>query len=287
MKIKSAIIALILTSVLLCSCANVGEIEDGTESSTVSTGSDAIITTAKPETTAPDNPHTPGVDTSVHGGVSSVQRHLTFTEGDVTALGVSLSLPVAEITDNDEVRDKINEKIESITSEIYEYVESVKTVYISAIKSGSKPLETPTLTVGFTLNYFTEKAMSFTFTFTEINGSGDVARSCRYYNFELDSYGAEITLDNLFSDLSSDNREEVIRLLRDRAAARTDLYSGYETALESYAPESWYLSGTKIVFRYDPYTLAPASVGFVTFEFETSLLSGFMSSYGRDLLGIQ
>lgn len=284
MKKIPAFISFILILFTLCSCALIDDTNDGINTGT--TIDDSTVTTDPSVTTKPDQSHIPGIGTSVQGGVSSVQRHMTVSESGTTALTVNLSLPVAEIDDNEAVRDKVNQKIESITEDIYEYIDNVKSVYTSAVKSGAKMLETPSLTVGFTLNYFTEKAMSFTFTFTEINGNGEVARNCRYYNFELDSYGAEITLDNLFSDLSSDNRGEIIKLIKDRAAARNDLYPGYESELESLASVSWYLSGSKIVFRYDPYTLAPASAGFITFEFETSMLARYMSSYGRDLLGI-
>ena len=228
----------------------------------------------------------PGPDTAILGGVGAVQENRVFSIDDTVALIVSLSLPYAEIADNEDVQAKVTQKIDEITAEISEYVDNKGKIYSTQIASGDAPLETPSLSVSFTLSYFTEKAMSFTFNFTETNGYGNTAQSCRYYNFELDAFGAPITFDTLFSDRMNDSRAEMIAKLKEKAAERDDLYMGYDTIIEELAPTNWYISGSSIIFRFDPYLIAPSSSGFISFEFTASELLPLLSEYGAELLGI-
>jgi len=288
MKKMKKFIAAFLLSAFILSVSSCAAFNDNQGDDTTTSGKDDSDITTAEVTTVSSKPggHQTSPDTSVRGGVSSEERHITVSEDGITALEVSLSLPVVEVYENDAVQEQVNEKIKSITEEIYEYVDAVKMDYISAAKSGSSSLVIPSLSVGFTLNYFTSKAVSLTFTFTEINGYGNTSRSCQYYNFELDTYGAEITLDTLFSSRTSDNRAEVIRLIKERASQRADLFPDHNALIESLAQSSWYISGSRIIFRFDPYTLAPASVGFITFEFEAGELASLMSEYGRDLLDL-
>ena len=237
-------------------------------------------------TTVPDPGTEIGPDTAILGGVGAIRENRVFSIDETVALDVSLSLPYAEIADNDDVQARVTQKIDEITAEILEYVENKGEIYRSQIESGNIPLETPNLSVSFTLCCFTEKAMSFMFNFTETNGYGNTAQSCRYYNFELDAYGAPITFDTLFSDRMNDNRSEMIEKVKEKAAARGDLYMGHDAIIEELAPTNWYISGSKIIFRFDPYLVAPSSSGFISFEFSLSELRPLISEYGSELLGI-
>ena len=266
----------------LFSCALSADTPQGVTTSTELSQTDpTVVITTSPE---PDIEF--GPDTAILGGVGAVRDNRVFNIDETVALAVSLSLPYAEIADNDDVQAKVTQKIDEITAEILEYVENKGEIYCSQIESGNIPLETPYLSVSFTLNYFTEKAMSFTFNFTETNGYGNTAKSCRYYNFELDAYGAPITFDTLFSDRLNDNRSEMIAKVKEKAAARGDLYMGHDAIIEELAPTSWYISGNKIIFRFDPYVIAPSSSGFISFDFTTSELRPIISEYGLELLGI-
>ena len=283
------LLILSLSFTLLC-CANTEIKNDRTSETAGELSEPQTKTTTAPVTavtTSGGAPDIPGGDHSVLGGVMGKAEHLDYKEGDEVALSVSLLLPYAEIPDNEAVQQKVSQKLDAINSEIRNRVDLISRNYVNDLKNGIKHLSVPSLSVNFTLCYFTEKAMSIAINMTEINASGDTYRSSEYFNFELDSYGADITFDTLFSDRLSDHRESVIGLVRDKAAGIGNLYPEYLSIIEESAPSNWFVSGESIFFRFDPYTLAPGKFGFVTFELKFTDISPYLSDYGRDLLDLK
>ena len=201
-------------------------------------------------------------------------------QNGIVALEVSLSLPVAEIENNEDVRQKLTERLAAIRLELDEYIKDLEEQYKNMISLGSPPLFTPKISVSFELNYFTEKAMSLSFYITEVNGYGVTTHSGQHYNYEFD-FASSITFGAAFSDSKG-----LIAAICQKASERNDLFQSHETLISSLADTSWYFADGKIVFKFNPYDIAPASCGYVIFEFELSEVSDYISDYGKDLLGI-
>jgi len=286
----SLLIILSLSATLLC-CANSSDNNNDRTSGSENEVSEPQTTATAPEVTtataAPVVTEIPGGDLPVLGGVMGKAEHTDYKEGEEVALSVNLLLPYAEIPDNEAVQQKVTQKLEAINDEIRSSVENISRNYINDLKNGVTHISTPSLSVSFTLCYFTEKAMSIAISMTETNSFSDTFRSCRYYNFELDSYGADITFDTLFSDRLNDNRDKITELITEKADGCGGLYPEYRTIIAENASECFYISGESVYFRFDPYVLAPGSRGYITFELKFCDISPYLSEYGRDLLDLK
>ncbi len=274
-RIITALCALVL---LLSACAS----NTTNKNSTTSSKNDSTSTTLSGTTSTTTNNEKPDDRPSIVpiiGGVTSESENYTVKEGGVVALEVRLSLPVAQIEDNPEVEAKLKERLTLIRQDLDVYISELETQYKEMISLGHSPLFTPRIDVSFELNYFTAKAMSLSFNITEVNGFGVTTKSSKHYNYEFD-FASSISFGSAFED-----RQGVINLLCSKASQRNDLYVNCEELISSLAETSWYISQNKIVFSFNPYAVAPASCGYVVFEFTKDELAPFVSDYGKDLFG--
>ena len=231
-------------------------------------------TTKKPSQTDPEQNIIP-----IIGGVRAETESYQVKQNGAVALEVSLSLPVAEIDGDKEIEKKLSERLDAIKDDLDIYIKGLESQYKTMISLGSKPLFTPRISVSFELSYFTKKAMSLTFNITEVNGFGVTTRSSRHYNYEFD-FASSITFSAVFSD-----REGLINAVIAKAEKKEDLFKNYEELIPSLIDGCWYVTDRHVVFSFDPYQIAPASSGFITFEFERSEIADYVSDYGKDLFG--
>lgn len=274
---KKALLALILISSVMLSLAGCA-VKDFSEAVTSSQSDDKTNTVPSDNTN--QNPDSRDPDQSIPGGVSSVFENYEVMEGDTVALKVSLNMPVAEISDNEEIRAKLTERLDFIKSDISDYISRIEALYINSVKESGAALFTPSVLVSFVLNDFTEKAISITFNITETNAYGVTTYTSRHYNYELD-FASPITCSTIFNDSDS-----VIAMLCERARQKEGLFSNFETLISSLAESRWYMDNGSIVFSFNPYDIAPASYGYVDFIFSSSEISPYLSEYGKDLFGV-
>lgn len=274
-NMKKILLALLLFAFIISAIPACAPSDNG-DNSITTTGSTDNTTLTSSDTPTPPDTHHPFVD----GGVSSVFRNYSVTEGNITALDVNLCLPVAEISDNDEIKNKLTERLDEIIADITEYISRTEEMYVESIKNGSIPLFTPSISVSFVLNDFTEKAVSLTFNIAETNAYGVTSRQSRHYNYDLD-IASPITYSAFFDDTGA-----VTRLICQECAKKDGLFPNYEALISSFAESRWYMDNQNIVFSFNPYDIAPASYGYVTLTFTAEELLPYMSAYGRDLLGV-
>ena len=280
-KICQAILPLII-AIICFSCASDPENTEitTTQSSTQNNSSEDTTTQTTTTVKKPiSDPAGPGI-IPIIGGVRAESESYQVKQNGVVALEVNLSLPVAEIEDNEEVQQKLTERLDAIRTDLDGYIKSLEEQYKNMISLGSPPLFTPVITVSFELNYFTEKAMSLSFYITEVNGYGVTTLSGRHYNYEFD-FASIITFSAAFSD-----GDALINAICEKAKERSDLFPNHDALISSLADSSWYFADGSIVFKFNPYDIAPASCGYVVFEFTTDEISDYISDYGKDLLGI-
>ena len=276
---KACVLSLLLCCILI-SCAENTPPDNGeqtllsSDSHTDDDISTTTTTTKKPSQTDPEQNITP-----IIGGVRAETENYQVKQNGTVALEVSLSLPVAEIDGNEEIEKKLSERLDAIKDDLDLYIEGLENQYKSMISLGSKPLFTPRISVSFELSYFTKKAMSLTFNITEVNGFGVTTRSSRHYNYEFD-FASSITFSAVFSD-----RDGLINAVTAKAEKKDSLFKNYKELIPSLIDGCWYVTDRHVVFSFDPYQIAPASSGFITFEFERSEIADYVSDYGKDLFG--
>ena len=275
-------LSMLLAAVLLLSliaCASNPNNETSNTDPPENTDND--ITTSLSTTTKPTvNPDTTPSITPINGGVTSTNQKYTVKQGKVVALEVDLSLPVADISGNAEVEEKLTLHLESIKKDITDYIGNMEEYYKTTIALGGSHLFVPRISVSFELNHFTEKAMSISFNITEVNGYGVTTQTSRHYNYEFD-FASNVTFTAFFT-----NTDAVTSAICQKLSDRKDIYANTEEIIPVLVKDCWYFSDDKIVFVFNPYDIAPASSGYITVTFGTSELSDYMSDYGKDLLGI-
>lgn len=262
----------------LAACA----VNEGSISTDTSDDGNSETTTLTDGTTTKNNGNSDGTPsiTPIEGGVVSSNESYVVKEGGVVALEVYLSLPVADISGNEAVREKLASRLQDIKSDITDHISDLEDYYKSTIALGSTHLFTPRITVSFELNHFTEKAMSISFTITEVNGYGVTTSTSRHYNYEFD-FASKVTFASFFSDTDA-----VTAAVCDKVSQTPDLYPNAKELIPSLIGECWYFSDGKIIFTFNPYDIAPASSGYISVSFSADELADHMSEYGKDLMGI-
>lgn len=277
MKICQIIGAGLLLTLLLSACAP----EQGDPINTTTQASE--LTTEQPITTTGS---TMGNDDPISvptGGVGEKSERYDITQGDRTLLSVSLSLPVASITGNDDLQTKLTARLDAIEAEIRDYAEQLGEKYRADIAAGREGLATPSVRVRFELNYFTSEATALTYFYNETTSEGRIITYKRFCNIDL-RVGSDILLSALLNEGANDL---LIKRIGEavKASGAVGLYEGQAELISELLNSSWYMTRDSLVFCFSPGDLAPVSSGEIEVRLDKDALADLLSSYGSALIG--
>lgn len=276
MKIPQIILAGLLVTQFLTGCAPRQEPAYTSETTEALTTLETTeITTAL--TVVPDSP----IQTPI-GGIGEKSDRYDVTVGETKLMSVSLTLPVASITGNEELQAMLTERLALIEGEIDSYIEGLRVKYEADHAAGREGLAIPSIRVRFELNYFTANAASLTYFYNETTAEGRTIDYSRFCNIDLRA-GSEILLSALLNDGTSDKLAGMVS--EAVAATETDgLYSGQQSLIADLLDERWYLTRNSIDFRFSAGELAPVSSGEITVSLNKQALADLLSSYGSALI---
>lgn len=281
MKIHQIIILGLVGILFLSACAPDSDPPVTENSSTVSSTTEPPLSSSITSTRDPDIVDPPIVP-SIGGIGEKSDRYDVVHEGK-NVLSVSLSLPEASVTGNDSLQATLTARLEAIEADINGYIQALSEKYKEDILSGRDMLATPTISVRFSLNYFTSEAASLTYFYNETTSDGRVISYTRFCNVDL-RVGSEIVLAAL---LNSGADEQLILRVRDavRATDTVGLYEGQKELIAELLDSTWYMTTTALAFRFSPGDLAPVNSGEILVTLEKEAIADLLSSYGSALIG--
>lgn len=275
MRIGRIVCAGLLLTLLLAACAPQKEPKQTTATSAVTTAVTSVTTTLGGD-------HEILTPTPTGGIGEKLEQYDVMTEANEKVLSVSLRLPVATITGNDSLQETLTGRLDAIEEEIRSEIESLRQKYEADIDAGKQMLAVPSVTVRFSLNYFTSSAASLTYFYNETTSEGRTVSYARFCNIDLRA-GSEILLSALLNESAGETLAGRVKDAVEQTGT-AGLYDRQSERIADLLNSRWYMTRSSLTFYFSPGDLAPVSSGVISVELDKEALADLLSSYGAALI---
>lgn len=272
-------------SVMLLSCASIithkDTIEQTTPPTVMTTPSTTVVTTVvtTPSWITQTGNH---VVNSHSGYVMSYIYEKTLTDKSGNSIiSFKILRPEVRFYDNDGLESTVNTNLWYVFNEMEDKVSVICNRYMDA--DTSSYLSTPDVFIDYTLECFTQEAMSLRFRITETDNNANVYQSVVCYNFDLTT-GSIINPTSVFKqkDLSG-----ISKLISEKLTAEGyTLYNDADKLIEQHFNDSWFIKPNTLSLTFSPGKIAAISEGFVEISIEVQQIKDLLSNYGTALFTV-
>lgn len=271
-------------SVMLLSCASIITHKDTSEQTTEAyLTTPAISTVTTLATTPPWSTQTGKPIINSHSGhvMPNIQDKILKDQNGNSIISVKIISPKVVFYDNESLQSTVEMNLLTISNEIEAEVNAICNRY--ALADVNSFLSTPDVLVDFSLEYFTQEAMSLKFQITETDNNSCTYESFICYNIDLTT-GSIINSTAVFSEK---NLTAIAKLASEKLiASGHTLYSNSEKLIEQYFQNRWYIKSNKLSLCFNPGEIAAISEGMIEISVDLQQISDLLSSYGVALFTV-
>jgi len=217
---------------------------------------------------------------SLSQSYDEIKISIKTTSGDYPALKTNLQIPFFEGFNNEEIQNRITERIETdVFGFLDELAEDSEKYLETARKEGWQPKKYVGETI-FELHYLSEKILSFSIIYYSYTLGAHGFTERISYNFDLET-GEEIEIEGLFQDYGQ-YKDLINQEIKKQIAAEKALYFNQGKDFQSIMNhQPFYIQYDGIIVYFGLYEIAPYAVGICYFKIPFHIFRDLTSDHLR------